>query len=184
MLENGVWQRMPPPDPPPSQPAYKFKLVVPEQSKPRDIPPPVVQPEPQLIVHTPEPKSPSRILRLGHEPGGRVYEHWLRFANLAADGVYIEITADCFSACTLLMTHLPSERLCFTPSARLGFHKARNSMTNEPAWDTTTTMVQSYPPNIREWIAQRGGIWGMPLNGYWILTAPELWKMGYRRCDS
>jgi hypothetical protein len=35
-----------------------------------------------------------------------------------------------------------------------------------------------------EWIAQRGGIWGMPLNGYWILTAPELWKMGYRRCDS
>ena len=35
---------------------------------------------------------------------------------------------------------------------------------------------------ICAWIAAFGGVEKLPLSGYWYLEAPELWKMGYRRC--
>jgi hypothetical protein len=58
---------------------------------------------------------------LDYEPGS-IREHWMRFANLAAEGAYVQITSDCLSACTLVMTHLSTQQLCFTTNARLGFH--------------------------------------------------------------
>jgi len=52
-----------------------------------------------------------------------------------------------------------------------------------PAPDSGKWMVDSYPADIRAWIDAKGGYAKLPMNGYWVLTAPDLWKMGYRKCD-
>jgi hypothetical protein len=44
-------------------------------------------------------------------------------------------------------------------------------------------MIDRYPVVIRDWIKAQGGLAKMPqLNEYWILEAPQLWTMGFRRC--
>jgi hypothetical protein len=43
-------------------------------------------------------------------------------------------------------------------------------------------MFDAYPKDIRAWLNAKGGLDKMPLNGYWLMTASELWKMGYRDC--
>jgi hypothetical protein len=45
-------------------------------------------------------------------------------------------------------------------------------------------MFDSYPQDIRTWLQQRGGIEKMPGGvGFWAISASELWKMGYRKCE-
>ena len=44
-------------------------------------------------------------------------------------------------------------------------------------------MIDKYPADIRTWIETRGGAKKMPLVGYWVLYASDLWEMGYRKCD-
>jgi hypothetical protein len=34
----------------------------------------------------------------------------------------------------------------------------------------------------RDVAGDRVGVEKLPLSGYWYLEAPELWKIGYRRC--
>jgi hypothetical protein len=81
---------------------------------------------------------------------------------------------------------IPKERLCFGPDATLGFHMARagwNDPTPKP--QSTRWMIDRYPVVIRDWIKAKGGLAKMPqLNEYWILEAPQLWTMGFRRCQS
>ena len=84
---------------------------------------------------------------------------------------------------TLILGQIPAERLCFHGSARLGLHKARYS-DNTASIQTTQWMIDQYPPNIQTWISRRGGTAAMPeLDRYWILSAHDLWKMGYRKCE-
>jgi len=44
-------------------------------------------------------------------------------------------------------------------------------------------MFDSYPEDIRAWIDSKGGIALLPYEGFLVLLAPELWKMGYRKCE-
>ena len=39
------------------------------------------------------------------------------------------------------------------------------------------------PKDIRAWINAKGGYKKMPIEGVWTLSAPDLWKMGHRRCS-
>jgi hypothetical protein len=43
-------------------------------------------------------------------------------------------------------------------------------------------MFDSYPADIRGWLNAKGGLDQMPLAGYWMMPARDLWQMGYRRC--
>jgi len=145
----------------------------------------VWRPQQQPAPQTPEPAPQTgygRTVKLGRSLGGFLNEHWVRFQNLAAEGVHVEITSDCMSACTLVMTHMPVQLLCFGPGARLGFHKAQER-NGSPSISATKMMVASYPLDLREWIESKGGIAAMPEgNQFWILTAPQLWRMGYSKC--
>jgi len=67
----------------------------------------------------------------------------------------------------------------------LEFHSAVASWEHPklPAPMTTRRMFNSYPENIRAWLQNKGGIEKMTIEEYWTLTPPELWAMGYRKCE-
>jgi hypothetical protein len=62
----------------------------------------VWRPQQQPAPQTPDPAPQTgygRTVKLGRSLGGFLNEHWVRFQNLAAEGVHVEITSDCMSAC-------------------------------------------------------------------------------------
>jgi hypothetical protein len=78
-------------------------------------------------------ESPPRLKTvLYYEPGGMIAEHWQRWMKLAGSGDDVEIRGPCVSACTLIMAHIPSDRLCFGQNASLQFHPSRDPKTGEP----------------------------------------------------
>ena len=121
------------------------------------------------------------------EQGGSVAEHWQRWLKLAGSGNEVEIRGACVSACTLIMAHIPSDRLCFGENASLQFHPSRDPKTGEPdvsnALGSTQWMINQYPQDIRLWIKNKGGWEKMALGQMWTLDASELWRMGYRKCE-
>ena len=83
------------------------------------------------------------------------------------------------------MSRVPKNRICFGEKAYLNFHMARFSADGLPSYETTQWMIDSYPTDIQMWLEAKGGLAKMPsYNGYWTLTARELWKMGYRKCGN
>jgi hypothetical protein len=118
--------------------------------------------------------------------GGRIDLYWTRWQAVAGTDYEVEIIGQCFSACTMVTALIPKERLCFGPDASLGFHMARagwNDPTPKP--QGTQWMIDRYPVVIQDWIKAKGGLAKMPqLKEYWTLEAPQLWTMGYRRCQS
>jgi hypothetical protein len=117
-----------------------------------------------------------------HEPGGVIKEHVDRWQELARSGTDVEILGPCYSACTLIVTYVPKERLCFGAFATLQFHLAWNRETGKPSLDSTQWMLRQYPPEIYDWIMERGGIANMTIPTFMELRAPSLWRMGYRQC--
>ena len=122
-------------------------------------------------------------------PGGRLDEAdkcWLLIDFLGAE---VEIRGSCRSACTLVMTRVRKERLCFSKEGSLAFHQARNRLSPpeekpprwEPAPEATKVMVSRYPEDIQAWLASKGP--ELPYEGHWVLRAPVLWEMGYRKCE-
>src|SRR5882757_19781 len=57
--------------------------------------------------------------------GGSVVQYNVRWAGLAARGVDVRIVGPCESACTILLGHIPRNKICVTPAARFGFHLAQ-----------------------------------------------------------
>src|SRR5262249_13209182 len=124
---------------------------------------------------------------LNYEQGGNVSLHWDRFETIAKRGDEVELRGDCYSACTLIMSLVKRENICFGPKAALHFHQASRVGSGpdagKPSYDTTAKMVASYPADIQAWINVKGGAYHMPHTSYWTLTAPDLWAMSYHRCD-
>jgi hypothetical protein len=124
---------------------------------------------------------------LYEERGGRIVDHWERWKALAAQGGEVEIRGPCWSACTLIMAHIPRERLCFDKHAELNFHQARRP-SGEPSMEATRCMVDQYPGDIRKWLKTMGGAERLPLPSlnsagtFYMLFPVQLWAMGYRKC--
>ena len=102
--------------------------------------------------------------------GGLVYWYQLKWEKLASRGVDVRIVGPCLSACTVLVGYIPRERICVTSNGSLGFHMATEN-------SVTYRLLTIYPPDIRSWIDQHGGLsW----NILW-LQAPALYRF-FRRC--
>jgi hypothetical protein len=102
--------------------------------------------------------------------GGRVADYDARWARLAARGVSVKIVGPCQSACTVLLGHIPRNRICVTPQASFGFHLAKL-----PA--ATATLRWAYAPDIRAWIARHGGL---TENFIWM-RAPDTYRY-FKKC--
>ena len=71
--------------------------------------------------------SPARAeVRILASPGGQVGPFLDLFDRVRESGERVVIDGPCLSACTLVLSTVPNERICVTRRAVLGFHAARS----------------------------------------------------------
>ena len=119
-------------------------------------------------------------VRILSSPGGQVGPFIELFDKVRESGERVVIDGPCLSACTLLLMTVPSERICVTRRAVLGFHAARSMdrrgrMYAEP--EASKAVHEAYPEPVRSWISRHGGLTSRML----MLRGRELAAM-YPRC--
>ncbi len=125
--------------------------------------------------------SPVRAeVRILESPGGQVGPFLDLFERVRDSGERVVIDGPCLSACTLVLSMVPSSRICVTRRAVLGFHAARSMdrrgrMYAEP--EASALVLQAYPTGVRNWIIRRGGLTSHLL----LLRGRELAAL-YPRC--
>ena len=100
-------------------------------------------------------------VRILSSPGGEVSEYLRLFAAVRASGERVVIDGPCLSACTLLLSTIPNDRICVTRRAVLGFHAARavdRQGRIYAAPEATRLVAATYPARVRGWIARHGGL--------------------------
>ena len=103
----------------------------------------------------------SADIRILASPGGQIGPFLDLFEEVRASGQRVVIDGPCLSACTLVLTMVPRQRICVTRRAVLGFHGASS-------WDwrgrrvleseASEAVLAAYPAPIRRWISSRGGL--------------------------
>jgi len=101
-------------------------------------------------------------VRIMSSPGGAVDAYLAAFARLRQSGERVIIDGPCLSACTLVLSTIPRNRICVTRRAVLGFHAPRwyypATGRTMRASEATRAVTASYPPAVRAWIKKRGGL--------------------------
>jgi hypothetical protein len=100
-------------------------------------------------------------VRILASPGGQVGPFLDLFDRVRQSGERVVIDGPCLSACTLVLSTVPTERICVTRRAVLGFHGARSidqrgRMYAEP--EASLAVLEAYPAPVRSWISRRGGL--------------------------
>ncbi len=100
-------------------------------------------------------------VRILASPGGEVGPFIELFDKVRASGERVVIDGPCLSACTLVLSMVPSDRICVTRRAVLGFHAARSvdrrgRIYAEP--EASQLVLDAYPGPVRNWIIPRGGL--------------------------
>ena len=122
----------------------------------------------------------SAEIRIIQSPGGQVGPFLDLFEKVRESGERVVIDGPCLSACTLVLSMVPSERICVTRRAVLGFHAARSidrrgHIAAEP--EASRLVLEAYPDPVRNWIIRRGGLTSRLL----LLRGRDLASM-YRVC--
>jgi hypothetical protein len=123
----------------------------------------------------------SAEIRILASPGGQVGPFIELFDRVRASGERVVIDGPCLSACTLVLMTVPTERICVTRRAVLGFHAARSidrrgKIYAEP--EASQAVLEAYPTPVRSWISRRGGLTSRLL----LLRGRELAAI-YPRCS-
>jgi hypothetical protein len=119
-------------------------------------------------------------VRILSSPGGEVTGYLRLFAAVRASGERVVIDGPCLSACTLLLSTIPNDRICVTRRAVLGFHAARAVDRRGRIYaapEATRVVTAAYPAPVRAWIARHGGLTSRLI----LLRGRELARM-YPRC--
>jgi hypothetical protein len=100
-------------------------------------------------------------VRILASPGGEVGPFLDLFERVRDTGERVVIDGPCLSACTLVLSVVPNDRICVTRRAILGFHAARSvdrrgRMYAEP--EASELVLEAYPAAVRGWISRRGGL--------------------------
>jgi len=119
-------------------------------------------------------------VRIVSSPGGQVGAFLDLFEAVRDSGERVVIDGPCLSACTLVLSIVPRDRICVTRRAILGFHAARSvdrrgRFYAEP--EASEVVLEAYPAPVRDWISRRGGLTSHLL----VLRGRELTAM-YRPC--
>lgn len=121
-------------------------------------------------------------VRITNDRGGLIAAYALKYERLASSGESVIIDGLCASACTMVLSALPTNRICVTSRARLGFHAAWNYGTNGRAFTdpkATLMLYLIYPAPVRRWITRKGGLSPQTI----FLSGRTLRKM-YRPCSA
>jgi hypothetical protein len=104
----------------------------------------------------------SADVRIRSSPGGAVEAYLAAFARVRQSGQRVVIDGPCLSACTLVLSTIPRNRICVTRRAVLGFHAPRwydlQSGRTTRAPEATRAVTATYPAGVRAWIKKRGGL--------------------------
>jgi hypothetical protein len=106
--------------------------------------------------------TPARAeVRILASAGGQVGPFLDLFEDVRSSGERVVIDGPCLSACTLVVSVVPNDRICVTRRAILGFHAARSMdrrgrMYAEP--EASELVLEAYPSAVRGWIRRRGGL--------------------------
>jgi hypothetical protein len=122
----------------------------------------------------------SADVRILSSPGGQVGPFLDLFEEVNRSGERVVIDGPCLSACTLVLSMVPSERICVTRRAVLGFHAARSIDRRGRTYaepEASRLVLDAYPGPVRSWIVSRGGLTSRLL----LLRGRELAAM-YRSC--
>ena len=119
-------------------------------------------------------------VRILSSPGGEVGPFLQLFEEVRNSGERVVVDGPCLSACTLLLSMVPGDRICVTRRAVFGFHAARSidrrgRVYAEP--EASRLVLEAYPGPVRDWISRRGGLTSHLL----LLRGRELAAM-YPRC--
>jgi hypothetical protein len=100
-------------------------------------------------------------MRILGSPGGQVGPFLDLFDQVRKSGERVVIDGPCLSACTLVLSVVPNDRICVTRRAVLGFHGARSMdrrgrLYAEP--EASELVLEAYPSPVRNWISRRGGL--------------------------
>jgi hypothetical protein len=105
--------------------------------------------------------APAASIVITSDKGGQIGAYVARFSKVRRSGERVIIDGVCLSACTIVVGMIPPERLCATRNAVLGFHAAwfpDDDGRMIPSREATQVLMKFYPPNLRHWIARRGGL--------------------------
>ena len=100
-------------------------------------------------------------VRIKASTGGEVFSYLRLFESVRKSGERVIIDGPCLSACTLVLSVVPSSRICTTRHAVLGFHAAiavDREGNSYSASDATRVIVETYPAPVRAWIRRHGGL--------------------------
>lgn len=103
----------------------------------------------------------SADVRILSSPGGPVGGYLAFFSQLRQSGERVVIDGPCLSACTLVLSTIPRNRICVTRRAVLGFHAPQVVDKNGRTFrsrDATRALSASYPTAVRTWIRRKGGL--------------------------
>ena len=105
--------------------------------------------------------SASAMVVLSDDKGGKMEEYTARFQEMRNSGETVVIDGTCLSACTMVLSLVPPNRVCATPKAVLGFHAAwmyDNSGNRVASTSGTRDLMETYPAAVRAWIERNGGL--------------------------
>jgi len=120
-------------------------------------------------------------VRISGDRGGRIGAYVTKFQHLRSSGESVVIDGLCASACTIVLSAVPHDKICVTPRALLGFHAAYDFAADgrtvtDP--DATMMLYSMYPMRVQRWIAARGGLTPQMI----FLRGRQLQAM-YQPCD-
>jgi hypothetical protein len=119
-------------------------------------------------------------VRITNDRGGHIGSYVIKYQRLASAGESVIIDGLCASACTILLSELPRDKICVTSRAMLGFHAAWNFGPNGRTFtdpEATLMLYSTYPTPVRRWIARRGG-----LRSHIIFLSGKPLQAMYRPC--
>ena len=114
-----------------------------------------------VILTTLTVTSASATVIISDDIGGKMKDYTTHFRQVRDSGEPVVIAGTCVSACTMVLGLVPSDRVCATHNAVLGFHAAwmfGNSGKRVVSASGTQDLMQTYPAPVRAWIARRGGL--------------------------
>jgi hypothetical protein len=123
--------------------------------------------------------------------GGTIVRFEERYAMFKAADQLVIIDGDCISACTLVFTIMPRDRVCVTERARFGFHNAYVSSKGVYLYSPAGTdmVYKAYPSALKRLLADKGWTGG-ELPGWregalvWVDYREAVEHLGIRICTA
>ena len=119
------------------------------------------------------------LLHITRDHGGYVEEYKAKYKHVAETGERVVIDGICNSACTLVFGIVPTNKICVTPRASVGFHQAYYDKAftfgiKVTSSEGTADLMSYYPDTVKEWIRRNGGLTTEMKK---IKNGTDLWKI-------